>query len=360
MSDGGDADGVWFVVPGPLSTPTGGFAYDRRMAGALAAAGRLAGVIVLAGAFPAPSPAAVAAAAARLTALPDGATLIVDGLALAPLADVFAAHAGRLRLIALVHHPLADETGLTAAAQARWTAAERRALAAATAIVTTSATTAARLRSTFVAGATPIAQVPPGAIDRPPPSARGNAGGPPRLLAVGSLTARKNQLGLVAALARLRRAGGWRLTLVGPPRDAAYARRLRLRVASLGLRGRVRITGGLPASGVARHYRAADLFALPSLHEGWGIAFVEALAHRLPVVACRSGALPEALAGGAVRWVADGAADHALARALRPLLCHRAERRCARAAAGRAGVRVRTWAKAGRDFVTAIERIIAR
>jgi glycosyltransferase involved in cell wall biosynthesis len=346
------------------------------MIGALAAAGRLAGLIVLAGDFPRPGRAAAAAAAARLDALPDGAWLVVDGLALVPLAEVFARHAGRLRLIALVHHPLADETGLDAADRDRFLAAERAALARVAAIVATSETTRARLAAAFAPPATPIVVVPPGTADRRPPPRRPAPPHPVRLLGVGSLTPRKGQDRLVRALSPLRR-HPWRLTLVGPPRDAGFARRLRLLVHGLGLRHRICVAGAVPAARLARHYRRADVFVLPSLHEGWGIAFVEAAAHRLPVVAHPAGALPEALAGAAVHWVgaapdARAAAQvlagalgevrpemrpEALAAVLRPLLARPEARRRSQAAAGRPG-RLRTWAAAGRDFVTAIGRII--
>jgi glycosyltransferase involved in cell wall biosynthesis len=357
-------DGVWFLVPGRLDTPTGGFLYDRWMVRALAAAGRLAGVISLAGRFPTPGPEAAAAAATRLAALPAGATLIVDGLALVPLAELFAEHAGRLRLIALVHHPLSDETGLSPAVRDHFFAAERAALGSVAAILTTSETTKRRLQEAFVPEATPIVAIPPGAYDRRPVARRHpRDDGPVRLLAVGSLTARKGQDRLVTALAPLRRQR-WRLTLVGPARDAAFARRLRLLVRRLALAHRIDITDAIPATRVARHYREAGIFALPSRHEGWGIAFVEALAHRLPVVAGRTGALPEALAAGGVRWLATAGGDPditvslALTRVLRPLLCREAERRRVGAEASRASRRLRSWQAAGDDFVTAIGRII--
>ena len=72
---------VVFAVPGDLATPTGGYAYDRRMIAELAERGWNAEVLDVGSDFPRPSPAARATATERLAAIPAGATVVIDGAA---------------------------------------------------------------------------------------------------------------------------------------------------------------------------------------------------------------------------------------------------------------------------------------
>ena len=84
----------------------------------------------LAEGFPFPDQAALEAADRLLAAVPDGTLVVVDGLALGAMPAQAQAHAARLRLVALVHHPLALETGLDREKAQRLYDSERRALAA--------------------------------------------------------------------------------------------------------------------------------------------------------------------------------------------------------------------------------------
>lgn len=346
--------GFYFIVPGSLATPTGGYVYDREMVTALATSHRLAGLINLPGHYPFPSAAAIRAADQALQSLPDGAAAIVDGLALAPLLPEFRTHAGRLRLTAVVHHPLCDEAGLAAERRAVLFDAERDALALVDAVITTSAATALRLGD-FGIGRERIAVVRPAAIaDRPLPCRR-RPDRPPQILCVGSLIPRKAQDELLRALSPLRRTP-WRLTLVGPPRDPAFARRIRLLARALGLAPRVAMLGPAAPSRMPHHYAAADLFILPSRYEGFGIAFAEALAHGLPVVARRTDAVAEALPAAAA-WLPEQGGPRDLTALVRPLLARRAARVAAAAHARTAMRRLRSWRTARREFLSALDRI---
>src|SRR3954466_2996667 len=94
-----------FVVPGRLDQLTGGYLFDRHIVEGLRARGRIVRVIELTGGRP-------KANAAVLAGVADGTETVVDGLALANLGEMVAAQARRLRLVAFVHGPLAQESGL--------------------------------------------------------------------------------------------------------------------------------------------------------------------------------------------------------------------------------------------------------
>ena len=72
--------------------------------------------------------AARAASAAAFAGLADGEAAVIDGLALPGAEPCLEAAAARLRLVGFIHHPLALETGLAAAAQAQLAALEARLL----------------------------------------------------------------------------------------------------------------------------------------------------------------------------------------------------------------------------------------
>lgn len=116
------------------------------------------------------------------------------------------------------------------------------------------------------------------------------------LLAVGNLSPRKNLHTLLDALALLESPA--HLHIVGSEEvDPAYARRLRAQVARLGLESRVTFHGRAADDLLARLYAACHLFVLPSW-EGFGIVYLEAMAHGLPVIASTAGAAHEVVIHG--------------------------------------------------------------
>ena len=139
------------IVPGSFETRTGGYEYDRRIVAGLRARGWRVDVHELDSSFPRPTAAAREHAARVLAAIPDGTTALVDGLALGAMPAEVEREASRLRIVALVHLPLAAEIGLDRETAAAFEAGERRALAAAAQVVVTGRATLEALTAYGVA-----------------------------------------------------------------------------------------------------------------------------------------------------------------------------------------------------------------
>jgi glycosyltransferase involved in cell wall biosynthesis len=116
-------------------------------------------------------------------------------------------------------------------------------------------------------------------------------------LFVGRLAPNKAQHDIVKAFAAYRRFhnADARLHLVGGGADEAYGRTLRRFVHALGLDDVVTLTGGVSPAELAAHYRAADVFVVCSEHEGFCVPLLEAMHHRVPIVAYAATAVPETL-----------------------------------------------------------------
>jgi glycosyltransferase involved in cell wall biosynthesis len=283
---------LWFLVPGALDTPTGGYRYDRRIMAGLADLGWQVEHRPLDASFPAPTLAALGQAEALLAAIPDQALVVVDGLAFGALSELAEAQRDRLRLVALVHHPLAAETGLSAGLAAALRDTETRALAQTRLILVTSRATARLLRDYGVPDAR-IQVVEPGT--EPPPAALGSPDDRLRLLCVGALVPRKGHDLLLRALAGLRDQP-WHLDCMGcPDRDPAWAHGLLPLRDALDLGERVTFAGVLSDLDLGRRYAQADLFVLATRFEGYGMVFAEALARGLPILATRYGAAAETI-----------------------------------------------------------------
>jgi len=163
---------LYVVIPGDLETRTGGYGYDRRIIAGLRERGWSVSVLRLDDSFPFPTAAARTQAADVLARIPSGSTVLVDGLALGALPVEIEHESDRLRIVGLVHHPLAEETGLDPARASALEASERRALTFVRSVVVTSRATSARLADY---GVSPdrLTVVEPGTD--PAPLARGSA-----------------------------------------------------------------------------------------------------------------------------------------------------------------------------------------
>jgi glycosyltransferase involved in cell wall biosynthesis len=303
--------------------------------------------------FPMPDEYARTEASRVLAAIPDASIVIVDGLAFGVLPNEVQPHAGRLRLVALVHHPLAEETGLDASAAARFKETERRALRSVRHVIVTSAATAQLLRA-YGVESQDVTVINPGTDAAPP--AHGSAGPDIELLCVASLTPRKGHEVLFRALSSLEHMR-WRLTCVGSmERDLVTATELRRHVSAAGLNERIALVGEKDGAALAAFYDGADLFVLPTLYEGYGMVVAEALAHGLPVIASDTGAIAELVTPDVGLVVAPGDAE-ALAAALARVIGDRDYRN--RLAAGVRSVRDRlpTWDAACDRMVETLTRV---
>jgi glycosyltransferase involved in cell wall biosynthesis len=353
--DGVAVRSVTFAVPGDIATSTGGYAYDRRIIAELRRLGWDVDLLPLGDGFPAPNAAQAVAAQARLLASATDRPVVIDGLAFGVLPAVAAALHGRQPVVALIHHPLACETGLTPERAQQLEDSERRALAAARLVITTSRPTADLLIARFGVLPGRIEVILPG-NDRVPLAA-GSGGPEVELLSVGAIVPRKGFDLLVGALARLADLP-WRLTIAGDRgRDPGAVARLDAAVERHGLHSRIRSLGAVSSDQLAALYARADLFVLASHFEGYGMAYAEAIAHGLPIVGTTGGAIPETVPASAGRLVQPGDVE-ALARSLREMSGTESHRRELAAGARAAAAALPSWAESGRQFGLALERLV--
>ena len=341
-----------FAVPGDLETPTGGYVYDRRIIAELAALGWRTRVLDVGDTFPHPSEATRAAAAERLLRLPRHSPIVIDGLAFGVLPDTAQMLRGTHLLVALVHHPLALETGLSAAQASSFRTSERAALACARHVIATSAATTRMLATDFAVPLERLSMVQPG-TDPAVPQPRQRAA-MIRLLTVGSIIPRKGYDVLVAALATLTHLP-WRLLIVGDcSRSPATTAQLKMDIARFGLSDRVALRGVVSADQLAPIYQASDLFVLPSRFEGYGMAFAEAIAHGLPVIGTQAGAIPETVPAEAGILVPPGDVE-ALAQALAALM--KEPQHLEKLAAAARAVSFPSWRDQGARFARVLEAV---
>ena len=346
------------IVPGSIEARTGGYEYDRRIVAGLRARGWRIDVQELESSFPRPTATALAHAARVLAAIPDHTTVIIDGLALGAMPAEAEREASRLRIVALVHLPLAAEIGLDCETAAALQAVERRALAAAAQIVVTGRATIEML-ATYGIALDRMAVVEPG-TDRAPIS-HGSSGPPLELLCVATLNPGKGHEILIRALAATT-ACDWHLTCAGSlKRDPATVARVRAIVRNAGLDDRVSLAGELGAEALEACYDRADVFVLATLQETYGMAVAEALAHGLPVISTRTGAIPDLVTNGAdlAGIIVPPRDQQSLVDALSQVLGDAHVRARLAESARRVRDRLPTWEEASGKMAAVLGRLIA-
>jgi len=165
------------------------------------------------------------------------------------------------------------------------------------------------------------------------------ANDPPVLLSVGMMRTRdklESYRVLAEALALLKHKP-WRALLVGDGPARGEVETLMAPLNDTGVE-RVRFAGAVPHAGLPAIYASADLYLWPAINEAYGMAFLEAQAAGLPVVAGRTGGVPAVVADGITGLLTPVGDAAAFAAAVARLLDDAAERaRLAKAARARVG-----------------------
>lgn len=340
---------VLFAIPGDIRSPTGGYAFDRRVMQLLPDFGITVYHVPLSANFPNPTAADLKEARKLLAEAPEGAVTIIDGLAYGAFTeDVLASLKGRV--IALVHHPLFLETGLPHARKVELKASETAALKRANKIIVTSWASKNIVVEHLDADRNKVTVAEPGTD--PAPRATGT-GAPFNILAVGAVVPRKAYDVLVTALAPLTDLD-WRLTIAGAlDRHPAAVEALQAAIAAHKLENRVTLAGKVVPATLDRFYESSDLFVSASLFEGYGMVLAEAMARGLPIVVASGGAAAETAGAAAALHVEAGNAGE-LSLALRRVMTDKKLRDRLADAAWELGRTLPTWHETARRIAAVI------
>ncbi len=341
-----------FVIPGDITLPTGGYAYDRRVLALLAAQGVTCAHVPLPGRFPSPTPDDLIETERRLADVADDAVLLIDGLAFGAMPGDLVGRI-RQRIVALVHHPLCLESGLAPMRQRLLRQTESMALAFAAHAIVTSKTTARILSADFGVTADRITVAEPGTDQAA--RAHGSGGPTAALLAVGSIVPRKGYDMLMHALARQAHLP-WTLSIVGAARDPTAVTAFEQARDALGLADRVTTLGAVSDDKLHQLYAAADIFVMPSHFEGYGMVLAEALARGLPIVCTTGGAAAETTPDAAALKVPPGDAA-AFGEAVATLIEDGAARRRMADASWSAGQALPDWSMTAKIVATVLHDV---
>ncbi len=335
---------VAFVTVGKTDRLTGGYLYNRRLLDGLAENGVEVDQLVPCGAAPAGQAEASAGFGSALE--PAGFdVLVVDALARIVVCPHLDGWRSARPVVALVHElpGVADPT--TAERERPF---EGPLLRSDRLVAVSGHGERVLLEKGVPAGR--VAVVRPGFDGLQPRPAENRSGGALRVLCVAQWIPRKGVLDLVRAWRAEERPGAV-LDLVGETAaDAGYAAEV-LEAASED--PSILVRGPVDDATLAGLYASADLFALPSRYEGYGIVYAEALSFGLPIAACAVGPVPEVTGGEAALLFPPGDTD-ALSGALGRLLCDAGLRQKMSAAALRRAASLPRW----RDTVGGFLRVL--
>ena len=335
------------LTAAPFETVTGASFFHRHILAAWQRMGVESEVVALDGEAP-PS------LAERLS----GCAVIVEGAAFERAAAIIPSLQAQ-GAVALIHHPTALEPGTPEIRRQRLKALEASLLPRFRRVIAASQPIADRLTAEFGVAQDALRVITPGTdpVSRRVIDGACPDGSPCEILSLGTLTYRKGHDVLLRALARLFDLD-WHLTLAGEVRDADYASGLHDLIRALGIEAKVTLRGPLEGKALEQAWSAAEIFALATRFEGYGMAIAEALARGIPVAITAGGAAeslvtPEA---GVVAPVDDG---EQLGKAMRRMIFSPALRATMSEAAWRQGQTFPDWqtqAAALRDAMAEADR----
>ncbi len=279
-----------FLVPGNIKMLTGGYVYDRKLSEAASKSGFRVMIHELSAEFPFPSAAELDRCRRIFKKMEEGVPVLIDSLALAPLAGLLEERAGKNPFMAVMHIALTYSPDLDPGQRSILREHEKSALSLVNRVLATSRYTAGLIRNMGIPEEK-ITIIHPGTGPGKPKTSY--SARPAKLLCVGSYVPNKGHAVLFHALHKMKDRT-WQLDCYGEKiLNPSYTRELMVLIDELHLTGRIILHGPVVHPLLTRAYLSADLLVHPSGQESYGMVPAEALFYGLPVVTTTGGALPE-------------------------------------------------------------------
>ena len=336
-----------FAIPGDPDQRTGGYIYETSVLRSLNQVGCATELMRLPDSFPAPTPDDMVQTIGLLQQVPSERVIILDGFLVGAL-DPAAIAEIKAPMVGVVHHPLGLETGLSADRAAFLMRNEAAVLRQINHVVVPSPHTRQILIQGFNVPAEKITVALPGFLQ---PHVDPTPVDPPLILSVGLLVPRKGHDVLIEALSKITDLD-WQAAIVGKQHAPRLAEALADRCKTLGLKEKIRFTGELTEKALNNWFNAASIFALATRYEGYGMVLSEAMMFGLPIVSCRTGAVPDTLGDAGLPVPVDD--PDAFAAALRNILTNAELRSRLKGAAQARAASLPTWLETARQIATTI------
>ena len=345
---------ILFVIPGDINLPTGGYRYDREIINAWQKSGIEVSLASIEGNYPFPSETDKKTALQDIIKFPKADIAVVDGLLGGTSPEFMQALSKTLLIVALIHHPLCLENGLSIKNAESLEASERAGLKFTSGVITTSPATTLTVSNLFEYNRNKIHTVLPG-VERGQIST-GSKSSTVNLLCVGSIIERKGHKDLLLALSELSDYN-WHLDCIGSTDfDPKLFIELKQILKTKALETKVTFHGTVSEETITNAYIKADVFVLPSLFEGYGMAYAEAIAHGLPVIGTTAGAIPDTVPETCGILV-EPSNIKALHQALEKIILDKALRNQYQKAAIKAEPSFPTWQSSANAFLKILKEI---